>query len=1094
MENPTQGLTQPYTDPRRLGRNNSEISEEDASDVICILHPNSRAAHDAVQATMLAAPQHILQNEDIYEFLNLDEDDLMRNTNVIMDGSSRDIALRFSSNTEDGKTFCFGRNRPKADVYLVKDEGEKCVSNIHFKIFINAMGTLMLEDTSTNGTLVDDQHLKSKTRAGQKAGNAAMRTIQQGSIISLIGTNKAEIKFMVRIPKRGDRLHAYNENLNKHLRANGKSSIPLTLSHSENNWGSHWDGGAKYNVTGLLGKGAFAMVYRLTTKSDGSVYAAKELDKRKFMKNGILDIKFDNEIKIMKGLRHPNIVQYVDYRDHDQWVYIIMEYVSGGELGSFLNKQEKKRLTESFARPMTKQICHALDYLHKRGITHRDIKPDNILIAVHEPLVVKLSDFGLSKCVNDQETFLKTFCGTLLYCAPEVYPDYSVYKQKRRRSEGSRRPSPYNQAVDLWSFGAVLYHALSGKAPYMGKAEDKGALMLRNIMTQDLDLKPLERADVSKLGMDFVSRLLQREPEQRSSDGTCLKHPWIADLVDEIDYMDVEDTVPFVIDKNHLAPVQEVDEESLDEADRTALEAMFNDGSSAENSFSVGHLKPEHQSKRQRLSPQPHKPSPTVTYPRLPMYEPHEDQHRESGRQALFGEITPSLLESSGVFGVGRQAAADVPIIRERVQQISVNDFETFESHSPESSHIHPTTNHLQYPQTLPLPPLGSAPSLMGAEAQIGKLQVGSPEAVSQSEGTSPDTANPATPTTREPTPNPPTGNPSTNDANDVTSKYAADPKSPTFSRTIDFDLLTNEAAFAAESEARNASRARLLAAKASTFSAIQPTTADAHTMAELAKTIDLRTGAEVSGSHSENNVPSGATTRANTMQNTPTRGLSTLEETSFNARNIVTPDGFVKPSPRLGRLITTPDSFTQITIPLTTRITTFGRAGWLTNTWPDPLDTRVAKEAIRLTFHIKGIEARIESGETNWEDFAGLHTTIGTKSSKCIWINDVPLLKETKDGSGAFYGRIYTGDIITVYKSLDKKQKPLRFKVEISLGDSARLRPAAEAGFEVKIERAAHQRAKQEEAEKSGAASMQVLNESDSQSKASARIEAQSA
>src|SRR2546423_142435 len=111
-----------------------------------------------------------------------------------------------------------------------------------------------------------------------------------------------------------------------------------------------------------------------------------------------------------------------------------MEYVPGGELSTYLN--QNNQLPEDMVKSIARQILHALQYLHRRKITHRDIKPDNILIASIDPLRVKLSDFGLSK-VAQEETFMKTFCGTLLYCAPEVYPEYESYRRgearKRRR-------------------------------------------------------------------------------------------------------------------------------------------------------------------------------------------------------------------------------------------------------------------------------------------------------------------------------------------------------------------------------------------------------------------------------------------------------------------------------------------------------------------------------------------------------------------------------------------------------------------------------------------------------------------------------------
>jgi serine/threonine protein kinase len=163
---------------------------------------------------------------------------------------------------------------------------------------------------------------------------------------------------------------------------------------------------------------------------EGKLLAAKELEKRRFMKNGMLDKKIDNEMKIMQDLRHPNIVEFVEYHDQGDYLYIIMEYVRHGDLQLYLNKNGP--MEELQAKSLARQMLSALSYLHRMKITHRDIKPDNILISDTEPFTVKISDFGLSKVVKHDETFLKTFCGTLLYCAPEVFPDFDEASPGRK--------------------------------------------------------------------------------------------------------------------------------------------------------------------------------------------------------------------------------------------------------------------------------------------------------------------------------------------------------------------------------------------------------------------------------------------------------------------------------------------------------------------------------------------------------------------------------------------------------------------------------------------------------------------------------------
>jgi hypothetical protein len=284
-----------------VGSHNSGLLDQDVSDILCILHPGSHPAHEAVDATSRQPKgyQHILQRDE-FQFDSIDS-------------SSRDIAIRMTSSVHDlSLGFVFGRNPAKCDVLLSPEVASKHISNIHFRIFVNEDGILMLQDLSTNGTVVDD------TRLWKRNGQAT-RMLVNGSVIIVASDNKhnKEVRFVVRIPSR-DGFHVqYTQNLMAYLdrvsRHNAKvqnlqarapppqKALQWTLGSA---YGMHWTGGSMYNVTGQIGKGAFATVYKLATKQDGIVYAAKELDKRRFMKNGILDQKVDNEMKIMKDLRH----------------------------------------------------------------------------------------------------------------------------------------------------------------------------------------------------------------------------------------------------------------------------------------------------------------------------------------------------------------------------------------------------------------------------------------------------------------------------------------------------------------------------------------------------------------------------------------------------------------------------------------------------------------------------------------------------------------------------------------------------------------------------------------------------------------------
>jgi len=206
-----------------------------------------------------------------------------------------------------------------------------------------------------------------------------------------------------------------------------------------------------------------------------------------------------------------------------------MEYVPGGDLGSLIQKE--RPLNEDAVRTMARQLLGALGYLHQHNITHRDVKPDNILISSQQPFVVKLTDFGLSKMVDSEQTFLQTFCGTLLYCAPEVYTEFEEYDEFGHRNPRNRQRRPrgqrYDHAVDIWSLGGVLFYALTGCPPYPVKAGVSYTELLYQIMTRPLDVSPLVRAGISGAGIDFIRRMLNRRPEQRATVEMLENHPWL---------------------------------------------------------------------------------------------------------------------------------------------------------------------------------------------------------------------------------------------------------------------------------------------------------------------------------------------------------------------------------------------------------------------------------------------------------------------------------------------------------------------------------------------------------------------------------------
>ena len=259
-----------------------------------------------------------------------------------------------------------------------------------------------------------------------------------------------------------------------------------------------------FQIIHTLGTGSFGKVNLVQSVHDGRFYAIKLLEKAEVVKRKQVQHTND-ELHILKNIKFPFLVELWGTFQDSSNLFMVMEYVEGGELFALLRRSQ--RFPSQVARFYASQVVLAIEYLHTKGIIYRDLKPENILLDKHG--YIKIVDFGFSKEINDKTC---TFCGTPEYIAPEVIAS-----------------KPYNISVDWWSLGVLIFEMLTGYTPFFAETIMK---TYRNILQREIQYPSF----LEPLAIDLLQRLITRDVSLRLGNmitgaRNVKAHPWFGNIV-----------------------------------------------------------------------------------------------------------------------------------------------------------------------------------------------------------------------------------------------------------------------------------------------------------------------------------------------------------------------------------------------------------------------------------------------------------------------------------------------------------------------------------------------------------------------------------
>uniref|UniRef100_A0A669C4Z8 non-specific serine/threonine protein kinase n=1 Tax=Oreochromis niloticus TaxID=8128 RepID=A0A669C4Z8_ORENI len=261
----------------------------------------------------------------------------------------------------------------------------------------------------------------------------------------------------------------------------------------------------KYRIGKVIGDGNFAVVKDCVERSTGKEFALKIIDKTKCSGKEHL---IENEVAVLRKVKHPNIIMLIEEVDTPSELYLVMELVKGGDLFDAITSSAK--YTERDASIMVYNLAGALKYLHSLNIVHRDIKPENLLVFEYPDGTksLKLGDFGLATVVEGP---LYTVCGTPTYVAPEIIAE-----------------SGYGLKVDIWAAGVITYILLCGFPPFRSENNQQEDLF-DQILRGRLDFPSPYWDNITDSAKELIGKMLQVNAEARYTAQDVLSHPWVTD-------------------------------------------------------------------------------------------------------------------------------------------------------------------------------------------------------------------------------------------------------------------------------------------------------------------------------------------------------------------------------------------------------------------------------------------------------------------------------------------------------------------------------------------------------------------------------------